>query len=269
MKMQLKAPDRDIGWRVKARAMQEWNPAIRAESADNAISILDVIGEDIFGEGVTARRVSAALRSIGDGDVVVNINSPGGDFFEGAAIHNLLAMHPGKVSVRVLGMAASAASVIAMAGDEIDFAPVSFMMIHNAWTIALGDRNDMAAVIANLEKFDGSMADLYAGVTGQERVKIVEMMDAETYLAAQDAVDMGFGTSVMSSAPEVGEPEEGKKARAQVEAAVMAVNPEMSRKERRALLSDAKLITQDADEAVKPRADVTEALKRLSQTISG
>ena len=99
--------------------LDKWNAGLAPKAADEqgTISILDVIGSDMFGEGVTARRISAALRSIGDQDVMVDINSPGGDFFEGVAIYNALRAHPRKVTVRILGLAASAASVIALDGD--------------------------------------------------------------------------------------------------------------------------------------------------------
>ncbi|MBN8956897.1 MAG: Clp protease ClpP, partial [Rhizobiales bacterium] len=139
------------------KALDRWRPSVQAKAADadNTISILDVIGEDFWtGEGVTVNRVTAALRSIGNRDVVVNINSPGGDFFEGLAIYNVLRDHPAKVTVKVLGIAASAASVIAMAGDEVLIARAGFMMIHNTWIIAMGDRNDLREVADWLEPFD-------------------------------------------------------------------------------------------------------------------
>lgn len=88
-----------------------------------------------MGEGVTAKRISAALRAIGEQDIVVNLNSPGGDMFEGLAIYNLLRAHSGKVTVNILGIAASAASIIAMAGDEIKMGRGAFLMIHNCWAM--------------------------------------------------------------------------------------------------------------------------------------
>lgn len=129
------------GFDLRPDAVDRWEPAVCAAAGDaaNSISIYDSIGENWEGTGVTAKRISAALRSIGDKDVVVNVNSPGGDFFEGVAIYNLLREHAGKVTVRVLGVAASAASVIAMAGDEILMGDGSFLMIHNAWAVAVGN----------------------------------------------------------------------------------------------------------------------------------
>jgi ATP-dependent protease ClpP protease subunit len=116
------ARPKNFQWDAPSDVLSNWaeHPMAAASEDANSISILDVIGEDWWtGGGFTAKRASAALRSIGASDVVVNINSPGGDMFEGIAIYNLLAAHPAKVTVNVLGIAASAASIIAMAGDEI------------------------------------------------------------------------------------------------------------------------------------------------------
>ncbi|HCF5801664.1 TPA: Clp protease ClpP, partial [Pseudomonas aeruginosa] len=104
---------------------------------------------------------AGALRAIGgDVDVTVNINSPGGDVFEGLAIYNLLREHKGKVSVNIIGLAASAASFIAMAGDEIRIGRAAFLMIHNAWLIAMGNRNDLREIADWLEPFDMTLADI-------------------------------------------------------------------------------------------------------------
>ncbi|KLB48562.1 peptidase, partial [Xanthomonas euvesicatoria] len=104
--------------------------------------------------GVTARRVAGALRAMGKGPVTVNVNSPGGDMFEGLAIYNLLREHDGEITVKVLGLAASAASIIAMAGDTVQIARAGFLMIHNAWVMAVGNRNDLIEVADTLKPFD-------------------------------------------------------------------------------------------------------------------
>lgn len=115
-------------------ALDRWNGGIKAAATDdNSISVFDVIGQDYWGEGVTAKRIAGALRVMNGADVTVNINSPGGDMFEGLAIYNLLREYQGKVTVKVLGIAASAASVIAMAGDDIQIGRGAFLMIHNCW----------------------------------------------------------------------------------------------------------------------------------------
>ena len=185
---------------IMPSALDRWNPDVRAaadEEPDNTISILDVIGQDWWGEGVTAKRVASALRAIGKRDVVVNINSPGGDYFEGLGIYELLRDHPGKVTARVLGIAASAASVIAMASDELQISRAGFLMIHNTWVVAAGDRNQLRDVADWLEPFDGSAADIYAARTGIDAKEIAKMLDRETWIGGSDAVDQGFADALL------------------------------------------------------------------------
>src|SRR3990167_7315451 len=120
-------------------ALARWNAALAAKDEDkdegeDTINIYDVIGFDPWtGSGMTAKRIAGILRTIGKKNVTVNINSPGGDLFEGIAIYNLLRDHDGEITVRVIGLAASAASVIAMAGDTIHDARAGFMMVPNVW----------------------------------------------------------------------------------------------------------------------------------------
>lgn len=179
-------------------ALDRWNGALRAADSADSIDIFDVIGVDWWtGEGITAKAVAAALK--GRGDVVVNINSPGGDFFEGVAIYNLLREHKAKVTVNVVGLAASAASVIAMAGDEVRVARAGFLMIHNAWIVAVGDRHDMADAVAFLEPFDDAMAKLYGARTGKKTADIVAWMDNETWFDGDAAVANGFADALLPS----------------------------------------------------------------------
>jgi ATP-dependent protease ClpP protease subunit len=190
------------GFDLRPDAVERWEPAVCAKAGDEAqasISIYDSIGENWEGTGITSKRISAALRSIGAKDVVVNINSPGGDFFEGMAIYNLLREHQGKVTVRVLGVAASVASVIAMAGDEILIGDGAFFMIHNAWAVAVGNRHDMLDSAKLLEPFDAAMAALYAHQTGMSTAEAAAMMDKETWIGAKQAVDDGFATGMLPS----------------------------------------------------------------------
>jgi ATP-dependent protease ClpP protease subunit len=187
-------------WDAPSDVLAKWaeTPAPRAAAeGDNVISVLDVIGEDFWtGGGVTAKRVAAALRSIGERDVVVQINSPGGDMFEGIAIYNLLRRHPAAVRVEILGWAASAASIIAMAGDEIVMGLGTFMMVHNAWGVVIGNRHDMREVADLFDGFDGAIADIYEARTGQDRADIEKLMDAETFMGPSDAVAKGFADAV-------------------------------------------------------------------------
>lgn len=185
---------------VLPSALERWNGGIRAAAGDdNSISIFDVIGRDYWDEGVTAKRIAGVLRSMNGEDVTVNINSPGGDMFEGLAIYNLLREYQGKVTVKILGIAASAASIIAMAGDEIQIGRGAFLMIHNCWVVAMGNRHDFAQLVESLEPFDRAMADIYASRSGQDMAAIHKLMDAESYIGGSDAVEKGLADSLMSA----------------------------------------------------------------------
>lgn len=186
------------------KALDAWRPELRAAAGDNpdtTITIYEPVGYDWWtGEGVTAKRIAGALRAIGgDVDVTVNINSPGGDVFEGLAIYNLLREHKGKVTVNIIGLAASAASFIAMAGDEIRIGRAAFLMIHNAWLIAMGNRNDLREIADWLEPFDMTLADIYAQRTGIDIDDIVKQMDAETWIGGREAVEKGWADAFLES----------------------------------------------------------------------
>jgi len=194
-----------VSSQLSPRALQRWNAGIRAAADDDSedersISIYDVIGYDYrTGDGVTAKRISAALRQMGAGPVTVNVNSPGGDMFEGLAIYNLLREHKGEVTVKVLGLAASAASIIAMAGDTVQVPRAGFLMIHNAWVLAIGNRNDLRDIADTLEPFDRAMADIYAARTGDDVAAMQKLMDAETWIGGTDAVEGGFADELLPS----------------------------------------------------------------------
>lgn len=172
---------------------------IRAVATDdNVITMFDDIGEDFWtGGGVTAKKVAAQLRAIGDRPVEVQINSPGGDMFEGIAIYNVLREHPQDITVKIMGMAASAASLIAMAGDRIEIGVSSFIMIHNCWVLAMGNRHDMQEVANWLAPFDKAMADLYALRTGLGDAEIAAMLDDETWLSGASAIEKGFADALL------------------------------------------------------------------------
>lgn len=183
---------------LRPDALERWEPGVHAAAeGDASISIYDQIGESWDGTGMTAARMSGILRNIGARDVTVNLNSPGGDFFEGVAIYNLLRQHKAKVTVQVMGLAASAASVIAMAGDEILMGDGAFLMIHNAWAVAVGNRHDMLAASEQLTPFDAAMADVYAARSGLSVKKAAAMMDAETWIGATAAIKDGFATGMI------------------------------------------------------------------------
>lgn len=185
---------------LPSAAMERWNGGIKAAKPDDSsISIFDVIGADYWGEGVTANRIAGALRSLNGADVTVNINSPGGDMFEGLAIYNLLREYEGKITVKVLGLAASAASIIAMAGDDIQIGRGAFLMIHNCWVYAMGNRHDLAQIASDMEPFDKAMGDIYSVRTGLSKEEVAAMMDGETYIGGSDAVDIGFADRLLSA----------------------------------------------------------------------
>ncbi len=185
---------------LPSSAMERWNGGIKAaKSGENSISVFDVIGSDWYGEGVTASRIAGALRSLNGADVTVNINSPGGDMFEGLAIYNLLREYEGRVTVKVLGLAASAASVIAMAGDDVQIGRGAFLMIHNCWVCAMGNRHDLAQIAADLAPFDKAMSDIYQARSGLDAETVGKMMDGETYIGGSEAVERGFADSLLSA----------------------------------------------------------------------
>ncbi len=195
-------PRSAVRWEISARAFARWDAGVRAadDEADRSISIYDVIGYDYWtGDGVTAKRIAGALRSLGKGPVAVNVNSPGGDLFEGLAIYNLLREHEGEVTIKVLGLAASAASVIAMAGDTVQIARAGFFMVHNAWVLAMGNRHDLREIADWLEPFDAAMADLYVARTGQETEAIQKLLDAESWIGGSAAIEQGFADELLPS----------------------------------------------------------------------
>ena len=242
-------PQADLRHNISPLALERWDSSVRAaakDDEDRSISIYDVIGYDNWtGEGVTAKRVAGALRALGKGPVTVNMNSPGGDMFEGLAIYNLLREHPGDVTVKVLGIAASAASVIAMAGDTVQIARAGFLMVHNCWVLAIGNRHDMWDMGDTLEPFDMAMADIYAARTGGELKAMQKLMDAESWIGGSDAIEKGFADELLPS-DQVGK--DGSKAKAhaarRMEAALRASG--MPKSEAMRLMSEFKSGVRDA-----------------------
>lgn len=241
-------PKSGLRFDLSPKALERWNPNIRAAAdGDNVIGIYDVIGEDYWtGEGVTEKRLAAELRALGDRDVVVNINSAGGDMFVGMAIYNMLREHPGHVTVNVLGVAASAASIIAMGGDEVRVARAGFLMIHNAWIWVPGNRHELRQFADYLEPFDATMADVYAARSGLDATAIAQMMDTETWIGGSAAVEQGFADSLLAS-DEVEQTEDkpGALAVRRVENALRASG--MPRSEAMRLISEFKATLRDAD----------------------
>lgn len=165
---------------------------VKADIVDNDTGkFYDWIGWDAVYPG----KVSTLLD--GADEVEVNINSNGGDVFAASEIYTLLSQHSGRVTVNIQGLAASAASVIAMAGDVVHISPTAQIMIHKAWTIADGNADDMAHTSEFLDGIDDSIMNAYVAKTGLDKSELSNMMAKETWLTANQAVDYGFADDVM------------------------------------------------------------------------
>lgn len=174
---------------------------VEAMADEATIYLYDVIGYDYWtGGGITAKQFAKDLQAISAPTVHLRFNSPGGDVFEGRAIVTAIQQFKGKVVAHIDGLAASAASFIAMHADEIEMTEGAFLMIHNGWTIAIGDRHTFLDTASLLEQVDASIVEDYRAKTGRDAVEIAELMDAETWINAQDAVAMGFADRVAVSA---------------------------------------------------------------------
>lgn len=160
------------------------------------LDMFDYIGADWNGDGITESMVSDALKGSDSRSVTLNINSPGGDAFCGVAIHNVLKQSGKKIIVNVVGLAASAASIIAVAGDSVTMHNGSVMMIHPAQSISMGSASDFRKLADTLDTVTASIADIYVAKTGLAKDKVLDMMNAETWMDSDEAVKLGFATAV-------------------------------------------------------------------------
>lgn len=176
--------------------------SFRAEG--NTIYLYDmIVGDDFEAEfwgGISPSGFLAQLKAM-KGDVAIRINSPGGDVFGAVAISQAMREYDGAITVHVDGYAASAASVIAVTAPKVMMAPGSFMMIHNAWTIAIGNADDMLSTAELLDKVDGSIAESYAAKSGKEVSIFRDYMAKETWFTAAEAVDAGLADEVAAEKP--------------------------------------------------------------------
>ncbi|MDP2358358.1 MAG: Clp protease ClpP [Beijerinckiaceae bacterium] len=169
--------------------MRSWFTAKAAADSSADVAIYDEIGM----WGVSARDFRDALKELGQVEQInLSINSPGGSVFDGIAIHNMLARHKAKVTVHIDGVAASIASVIAMAGDEIVMPQNAMMMIHNPAGVVVGQSKDMRDMAEALDKIRDAIVSSYSQRTKMQRDEINALLDAETWLTADEAVEMGF-----------------------------------------------------------------------------
>ncbi|MGG4180799.1 head maturation protease, ClpP-related [Virgibacillus pantothenticus] len=171
---------------------QKFNVKHNEEEKKTEITIYGVIGDSWWSDSFSANDIDKALNEAGDNDVVINLNSPGGDAFDGISIFNRLKRHKGKVTVHVDGWACSAASIIAMAGDEIIMELGSMMMIHEASNIVWGSKTDMRKEADVLEQLEEGIIDIYVTKANIGRDEIKEKVNAETWFSASSAVELGL-----------------------------------------------------------------------------
>jgi len=174
-----------------------WNWIKDDESGVRTLYLDGTIAEESwFDDDVTPKAFKADLTA-GEGDIVIWINSPGGDCVAASQIYAMLMDYRGNVTVKIDGIAASAASVIAMAGTKVLMAPTALMMVHNPLTVAIGDSEEMQKAIAMLDEVKESIINAYEIKTGQSRAKLAHLMDAETWLNANKAIELGFADGVL------------------------------------------------------------------------
>ena len=173
-----------------------WNWARDADD-NRTLYLCGVIAEESwFEDDVTPAAFKSELMA-GIGDITLWINSPGGDCVAAAQIYNMLMEYPGNVTIKIDGIAASAASVIAMAGTKVLMSPTGLMMIHNPLTVAIGDSEEMQKAIQMLDEVKESIINAYEIKTGLSRARLSHLMDAETWLNANKAMELGFADGIL------------------------------------------------------------------------
>ena len=174
-----------------------WN-WVKDETTESRTLYLNgaIAEESWFDDDVTPQAFKADLFA-GEGDITIWLNSPGGDCIAASQIYAMLMDYRGSVTVKIDGIAASAASVIAMAGTKVLMAPTALMMIHNPLTVAIGDSEEMQKAIAMLDEVKESIINAYEIKTGKSRAKISHLMDAETWLNANKAIELGFADAIL------------------------------------------------------------------------
>lgn len=187
------------------------------EKGESVLTIYGDIGESWWWDSTSAVDVDNALKEAGSNNIIVNLNSPGGDAFDGIAIYNRLKNHPGKVTIHIDGWACSAASVIAMAGDEVIMGAGAMMMIHEASNIVWGSKNDFRKQADLLEKLEDGIIDIYMQKAKVSREEIRQKVDDETWFSANDALEIGFATATATSQT-VEEKEEVEQLKAKMQA---------------------------------------------------
>lgn len=187
-------------WNWKSRTVT--NSETQEQTQERTLFLNGIIAEESwFDDDVTPQLFKDELMS-GSGNITVWINSPGGDCVAAAQIYNMLMDYKGDVTVKIDGIAASAASVIAMAGTKVLVSPVSMLMIHNPMTAAFGNSDEMQRAIEMLGSVKDSIINAYEIKTGHSRAKLSHLMDAETWMDANKAVELGFADEIMQRSTE-------------------------------------------------------------------
>ena len=181
-----------------AKNKKFWNWARDADESGERVLYFDgeISDETWWGDEITPAMFKSELFS-DKGDITIWLNSPGGDCIAASQIHAMLMDYPHNVTVKIDGIAASAASVIAMAGTKVLMAPTALMMVHNPLTIAIGDTDEMQKAISMLDEVKESIINAYQVKTNQSRAKISHWMDAETWMNANKAIELGFADGVL------------------------------------------------------------------------
>ena len=183
-------------WNWKNRTIT--NEETQTEVTERTLFLNGTIAEESWFDDEVSPKIFKDELNDGDGDITVWINSPGGDCVAAAQIYNMLRDYKGNVTVKVDGIAASAASVIAMAGDKVLMSPVSMLMIHNPMTVAYGSSDEMQKAIEMLSSVKDSIVNAYEIKTGLSRAKLSHLMDAETWMDANKAVELGFADDILT-----------------------------------------------------------------------
>ena len=185
---------------MKNRKFWQWKNQGEDEGGPRILELSGTIAEESwFDDDITPEQFRSELFA-GSGEVTVWINSPGGDCIAASRIHAMLMDYPGSVTVKIDGIAASAASVIAMAGTRVLMAPTALMMIHNPMTGAYGDHQDMQKAIGMLDEVKQSIVNAYEIKTNLPRAKISHLMDNETWMNARKAIELGFADAILEDA---------------------------------------------------------------------
>lgn len=189
------------------------------EKKESTLTIYGIIGDSWWDDSTSAADVDMALKQAGSNDLIIHLNSPGGDAFDGIAIYNRLVNYKekqnAKITIRVDGWACSAASLFLPAGDEVIMGAGAMVMIHEASTIVWGTKKNFRKEADLLEKLEDGITDIYMTKASVDREEVKKMMDEETWFSANEAVEIGFATST-ATAPVVEDNEEITQLKAQL-----------------------------------------------------